>query len=98
MAKCFCVNDVEKIRPWKIERADCRLITPGALNPSGLGSWTLLIGDKISLRTAIHRFSRKKNCYLYSLVCVGQESYHHVDKKNNPHNKKGPKQKFSQRH
>ena len=61
MANCFCVNDVEKIRPWKIERADCRLITPGALNPSGLGSWTLLIGDKISLRTAIHRFSRKKN-------------------------------------
>jgi len=35
---------------------------------------------------------------LHSLVCVGQESYHHVDKKNNPHDKKGPKQKFSECH
>ena len=33
-----------------------------------------------------------KTCYLHSLVCVGQESYHHVDKENYPHNKKGPKQ------
>ena len=53
MANCFCVNDVEKIRPWKIWLSShyVRRLEP---------FWTLLIGDKISLRTAIHRFSRKK--------------------------------------